>query len=317
MPITLSGQNDNTGIAMGTGAPLQNATGNLVPGQINPVLGAATTTPNNLNTGTRGTGGTGGNTAPKPVLNTAAIANTQKSIDQLPLILQMALDADRQKYENAKAAFNTQEAQEQGKYDTGTTTNQLNYDSNLMASLRAGTKGLGGLLSILRGTGAENWARDAVMETTNNDIRGGLDTRNQNQTGLDNSIGNFLTELAGKRRSNDETLQNNEFAARSANATQAQKLYSDMASVYADAEDTGNATKFMNKAGDYSGDIARYSTAPVGAYDEKPVEVKAAPITAFSGATKQNVTATEGNQGGGAGIFTLGDTRRKLAGAGA
>jgi len=51
MPITLSGQNDNTGIAMGTGAPLQNATGNLVPGQINPVLGAATTTPNNLNTG--------------------------------------------------------------------------------------------------------------------------------------------------------------------------------------------------------------------------------------------------------------------------
>lgn len=305
----------NTGINMGAGVPLQGAIAPTAPGNITispGVAGATTTNPNNLYTG-----GTGGYVAPKPVLNTAAIANTQKSIDQLPLILQQALAASLQEYENAKQGFGVQEEQQRGAYDKGTTTNQLNYDANLMASLRAGTKGLGGLLSILRGTGAENWARDAVMETTSNDIRGGLDTRNQNQTGLDSSLSGFLTELEGKRNANDQTLRNNEYAARGANATQAQKLYSDMASVYADAEDTANATKFMNKAGDYSGDIARYGTAPVSKFDTVPVNVKAAEVSAFADPTKQAVSATEGNQGGGAGIFTLGDTRRKLAGAGA
>ena len=143
------------------------------------VNGLTTNTPNVL---------PGGNTAPRPVLNTAAIANTQKSIDQLPLILQQALADSLQEYENAKQKLGVQEGQERGAYDKGTTTNQLNYDANLMASLRAGTKGLGGLLSILRGTGAENWARDAVMETTNSDIRTGLDTRNQNQTWLNSSL---------------------------------------------------------------------------------------------------------------------------------
>ncbi len=321
----VQGQNDPSYIQPGTpGGSMGGGTsgggggggggGAYVPPQVN---GAATTTPNNLNTGTRGTGGTGGNTAPRPVLNTAAIANTQKSIDQLPLILQQALADSLQEYENAKQKLGVQETQQRGAYDTGTTTNQQNYDANLMASLRSGAKGLGGLLSILRGTGAENWARDAVMETTNSDIRGGLDTRNQNQTSLDSSLSGFLTELEGKRNANDQTLRNNEYAARGANATQAQKLYSDMASVYADAEDTGNATKFMNKAGDYSGDIARYSTAPVSKFDTVPVPVKAAEVSAFADPTKQAVSATEGNQGGGAGIFTLGDTRRKLAGAGA
>ena len=263
--------------------------------------------------------GNGGSTAPapKPVLNTAAIANTQKSLDQLPLILQQALAASLQEYENAKQGFAVQEQQQRGAYDKGTTTNQLNYDDNLMASLRSGASGLGGLLSILRGTGAEGWARDAVMNTTNTDIRGGLDTREQNQGQLDSSLSGFLTELEGKRNANDQTLRNNEFAARGANATQAQKLYSDMASIYADAEDTGNATRFMNKAGDYSTDIARYGTAPVSRFDTNPVAVKAAEVSAFADPTKQNVAATDSNQGGGAGLFTIGDTRRKLAGAGA
>jgi len=102
MPITLSGQNNNTGIAMGPAVPLQNAVGSLGTGNINvgpQVNGATTDTPNNLNTGN------GGYVAPRPVLNTAAIANTQKSLDQLPLILQQALAASLQavSYTNLRA----------------------------------------------------------------------------------------------------------------------------------------------------------------------------------------------------------------------
>jgi len=254
--------------------------------------------------------------APKPVLNQAAVNNTQGSIDALAGILQRALDAENQKYTNAETLFNEQQAGEQGRYDKGTETNQLNYDSNLMASLRAGAKGLGGLLSILRGTGAEGWANDAVRDTTSSDIRTGLDTRNENQTSLDNGISSFLGELAGKRRDNEATRQNNEFAHRGNNASEAQRLYKEMAGFYSDAEDTGNATRLMNKAGEYTPEIAKYSVAPVRGYDASPVKVQAAPVTAFSGATEKNVNYDGGNNSNN-GIFTINNTRKKLAGVGA
>jgi len=254
--------------------------------------------------------------APKPVLNQAAVNNTQGSIDALAGILQRALDAENQKYTNAETLFNEQQAGEQGRYDKGTETNQLNYDSNLMASLRAGAKGLGGLLSILRGTGAEGWANDAVRDTTSSDIRTGLDTRNENQTSLDNGISSFLSELAGKRRDNEATRQNNEFAHRGNNASEAQRLYKEMAGFYSDAEDTGNATRLMNKAGEYTPEIAKYSVAPVRGYDASPVKVQAAPVTAFSGAAEQNVNY-DGGSNPNNGIFTINNTRKKLAGVGA
>ena len=254
--------------------------------------------------------------APKPVLNQAAVNNTQGSIDALAGILQRALDAENQKYTNAETLFNEQQAGEQGRYDKGTETNQLNYDSNLMASLRAGAKGLGGLLSILRGTGAEVWANDAVRDTTSSDIRTGLDTRNENQTSLDNGIGSFLGELAGKRRDNEATRQNNEFAHRGNNASEAQRLYKEMAGFYSDAEDTGNATRLMNKAGEYTPEVAKYSVAPVRGYDASPVKVQAAPVTAFGGAAEQNVNY-DGGSNPNNGIFTINNTRKKLAGVGA
>ena len=185
-----------------------------------------------------------------------------------------------------------------------------------MASLRAGAKGLGGLLSILRGTGAEGWANDAVRDTTSSDIRTGLDTRNENQTSLDNGMGSFLGELAGKRRDNEATRQNNEFAHRGNNASEAQRLYKEMAGFYSDAEDTGNATRLMNKAGEYTPEIAKYSVAPVRGYDASPVKVQAAPVTAFSGAAEQNVNY-DGGSNPNNGIFTINNTRKKLAGVGA
>lgn len=305
-----------------TGIPLTGSlTGGVAPqataptstqyngGQIyNPQVEGATTTVSNAGSYPSGS------SAP---LNTAAITNTQKNIDQLPLILQMALTGYQQAHDNANGTLDAQQAQEQGKYDTGTVTNQQNYDSNLMAALRSGANGLGGLLSILRGTGAEGWAKNAVQDTTNSDIRTGLDTRDQNQTGLDTSLSSTLTDLRGKREQNDATLQNNQFAARSNHATQLQDLYKTMAGFYSDAGNTGEATRFMNMAGDQAPEVARYSSAPVAAFDSTPVAVKSAPVTAFSGPTTQNVTANDGNNGSNAGIFTLGDARKRLAGAGA
>ena len=86
-------------------------------------------------------------TTDTPVFNRAAAENTQRAIDEIPGLLNAALEAERQKYRNAISGFDAQEAQQRKTYDESTVTNQKNYDSNFMESIRAGIKGLGGHLS--------------------------------------------------------------------------------------------------------------------------------------------------------------------------
>lgn len=270
-----------------------------------------------------GSGGTSGNGTGKTTnnttsasLNSAAIANTNKSLAELPGILQRTLEAYQQGYNNAQQSYDAQQAQQQAKYDTNTTQNQQNYDANLMAALRSGVTGLSGLLSILRGSGAEGWAKNAVADTTNSDIRTGLNTQQQNQTSLDDSLSSFLTDLADKRHQNDVTLQNNQFAAQKANATQMQDLYTKLAGYYSDGGNNAETTKYMNLAGDQTSNIAKYGTVPVAAYNTTPAEVTAPTVTAFSSPTQQSITSNPGESSSN-GIFTIGDTRKRLAGVGA
>lgn len=268
-------------------------------------------------TTTGGTGGTGGNYTPAPppnpniAIDTAAINNTQKSVDQLPAILAAALAANGTQYQNAESALDAQQTAQQTAHDQGTTTNQQNYDSNLMAALRTGASGLSGLLSILRGTGMEGWANNTVRDATNGDIQSGLVTRDQNQSGLDTSLGNFLTDLSGKRNLNAQTRDNNAAAANKDNATQMQDLYTKMAGYYKDEGDDANATKYLNMAGDQSPQIAKYGVAPVSAYDTTPVAVTSPKENAYAAPTAESVNYSPGSSNG---VFTIGDTRKRLAG---
>ena len=73
----------------------------------------------------------------RPVLDQAAVNNTQATIDQIPALLEAALQAERQKYNNTVADFNAQEQGQRKTYDESTVTNQQNYDANFMDSIRA------------------------------------------------------------------------------------------------------------------------------------------------------------------------------------
>lgn len=257
----------------------------------------------------------GGSGVARPVLNRAGVDNTQRAIDEIPGLLEAALAAERQRYGNTVNDFNAQETGQRKTYEGSTVTNQQNYDSNFMDSIRAGIKGVGGLLSLLRGTGAgggtaEDMARETVGGVTANDIRTGADTQKENQTSLDSSLSTFLTDLGRKRRVNEDTLVNNERAVRRDTNTQLQDLFGKMAGFYGDAGDTGNATSWMNRAGDLTPEIAANSRTQVSPYDTTPVTVKAPELTAFSGPTQPNVvTAPDGQVG--SGIFTMTDNRRR------
>lgn len=244
-----------------------------------------------------------------PALNMAAINNTQLALDQLPALLDAALRAEATRRDNALRGFNDQEAVQRKQYDESTVTNQQNYDANYMDSIRAGIKGLGGLLNILRGTGAaggtaQDMVRDTVAGVTSNDIRTGADTRDANQTSLDSALSNFLTELKGKRQAAEDTFRNNESAIRRDNLTQQQDLMSKMASYYADGGRAAEATKWMNRAGSLTPAIAQNSMAKQSAYDTTPVAVKAPELSAFSAPSQPDVTVATPDQVG-AGIFTM------------
>lgn len=258
------------------------------------------------------TGGT--YTAPK-VLNTGAIQNTQATIDQLPALLQAALEAENQRFRNTMGGFDSAEQQQRGTYDKSTETNQLNYDSNFMDSIRAGVKGLGGLFNILRGTGAagssvEGDVRDVVGEVTSKDIRTGADTRDENQTSLDSALSTFLTDLGLKRRQNEDVRVNNERAIRRDNATQLQDLYSKMAGFYGDADRVAERDQFMTRAGSLTPEIAANSRTQVSNYDTTPVQVQAPQLTAFAAPSQPNSIAAPSNGQVGSGIFTISDRRR-------
>jgi hypothetical protein len=295
----------NMGAAAGTGT-----TANLT-------LNGATQIANPGNPGAAAGGGA--TTAPsapstnKP-LNTGAVQNTQATIDQIPALLQAALASEDQSYANTNNLFDQQEQTQRGTYDASSTTNQQNYDSNFMDSIRAGIKGLGGLMALLRGTGAaggtaEDMVHDVVGGTTANDIRGGKDTRDQNQGALDSSLATFLTDLKGKRQTNADTHVNNARSITRDENTQLQDLYSKMAGYYGDAGMTGQANDFMGRAGALTPTIAANSTTRVSPYDTAPVVIHAPNLTAFSAPSQPNVATVPEDGQVGSGIFAINKKR--------
>lgn len=259
-------------------------------------------------------GAPGGGASPQ-VLNQAGVMNTQRTINELPALLEAALRAEKTRYGNTVGEFAEQEAGQRKTYDNSVVTNQQNYDANFMDSIRAGVQGLGGLMSLLRGTGAaggtaEDIARDTVGGVTSQDIRGGADTQKENQVALDSSLGTFLTDLQRKRAMNEDTFANNQSAVRRDSNTQLQDLFGKMAGFYGDAGNTGEANSWMNRAGNLTPSIARDSRVQVSPYDTAPVAVQSPQLTAFAGPTQPSIQASPDGQVG-SGIFTMTDPRRR------
>ena len=262
-----------------------------------------------------GGGGGGGGGAPAPVLNEGAIRNTQRTIDEIPGLLAAALASEARKYQNAIADFKAQEKTQRGTYDKSTTTNQLNYDANFMDSIRAGIKGLGGLMNILRGTGAaggtvEDEVQDVVGRITSQDIRAGADTQKENQGELDSTLSTFLTELARKREVNEDAYENNQRAIRRDSNTQLQDLYGKMAGYYGAADRNAEANTWLDRAGSLTPSIARNSRTQVSRYDTSPVKVKAPELTAFAEPSQPDAVSVPSDGQVGSGIFTMTDRKR-------
>ena len=258
--------------------------------------------------------GSGGGSSPK-VFNQAAADATRSSIDSLGGILAEALANAQRGYSNARGILDAQEKAEQEKYDESSVNNMQNYDSNLMASIRAGSTGLSGLRSALRGGGAsgndmaQRWAENTVGDTTSNDIREGFNTFDENRRGLDSSLSTFLTNLSGRRQENEDTLENNRRVAQRENAMQNQNLRQELAGLYGEADRLGERDAIIREASSFTPTIAANANARTSAYNTAPVDVKSANISAFETPEKQGMAADGGRTA--QGIFSMNDPRRR------
>lgn len=259
------------------------------------------------------TGGGGGGGTPAPVLNQAAVDATNQKLAGLDTILAQALSRAATQRDNIRDALNTQQTQGVAQYDENTLRNMQNYDANLGASLRAGRSGLSGLMAALRGGGgagndfARDWVQNTVADTTSNDIREGYDTFDENRRGLDSSHSTFLNELAGRRRENEDTFENNQRAARLYDAQQRQEALQTLSGLYGDAGNRGQADTFMRQAGGQNAAIAQNMGAEVRRFNDAPIQVQSPDMTAFSAPEQQAMTATPNRN---TGVFAINDPRR-------
>ena len=258
---------------------------------------------------------TGGSTPENKPLNQAQVDATNASLGSLGQILANAYASAQTGYDNARDQLNAQEATQRARYDQESLKNQQNYDANLGASLRAGRSGLSGLMAALRGGGgggndyARNWIQNTVADTTANDIREGYNTFDENRTAQDNNLSTFLTDLAGKRRENEDALVNNRRAADLYDAQQKQGLYQKLADLYGEAGNAGENARYLGLAGGQAGNIAQNMGAQVSKYNSSPIEVKSPDMTAFAAPETQSMGASENARG--TGIFSMLDPRRR------
>lgn len=251
---------------------------------------------------------TGGTAA--PALDQGSVNNTNLAIQQIAPLLAAALSGENQNYTNTQNEDQAQQDQQQATHDTSTVTNQQNYDSNFMASIRAGIQGLGGLINLLRGTGAtggtaEDQVKNIVGGTTASDIQSGQQTQKTNQQSLDSSLSTFLTNLALKKQQDADTHTNNVRSIQSNSATQLQDLYGKLAGYYGTAGDTAQANQYEAQAGSLTPQIASNTPTAVSAYNTTPVAVTAPQITAFAPVAQPQIAGDSSGGQAGAGIFTI------------
>lgn len=253
--------------------------------------------------------------ATTPALDTGAVNATGIAINQIAPLLAAALGSENTNYGNTVAGLDAQQKQQQDTYNASTTTNQQNYDSNFMAAIRAGIQGVSGLINLLRGTGAaggtaEDQAKNIVGSSVDSDVQSGEQTQKTNQGALDSSLSQFLTTLAGTRATDADTHANNQRSIQQQSDTQLQDLYSKMAGYYGTAGDTANANSWEAKAASLTPGIAANTETQVTPYNATPIAVTAPQLTAFAAPTQPSVVTAPNNSQIGAGIFTLGNSKK-------
>lgn len=255
--------------------------------------------------------GSGGGTGQR--LNQVGVNAAQAQLGTLDAELARALAAEEQDYRNTRSGYDAEAAERLRQRDEGVTRNTQNYDSNLMASLRAGSRGMGGLMQLLRGSAgtAVERAQGAVADTTADDIRAGYDTNRENTEAITGAYNTFATSDDLRRKQLEDQYANNRMAAEATKFTRQQQLLNDLAGYYSQAGMNDQAMNYSNQATGLQPEVSARSSRQVSKITPQQANWQAPEITAFSGASAPDVITPTDQGRLGAGVFTLGGDERR------
>lgn len=246
----------------------------------------------------------GGGGTDKKVLNEAAISNTRKAIESLDDQRSIGYKNIDDDYNSLLNKYIRDAAKNEGEYNDQTVTNTQNLQKNKQNALVGAAQGRRGLRGVLASLGALGGtgrflADEAVTTEANRDIGGAVDTATENQTSLDKAIGNFREEDEDRRKEAKTSRANLRTELEGRLASKKQQFLQKLAELFADADNTAEATAALNQAGDLNEVIARKT-----AVKATPFSAKAAAFTPgkladyLAGNQDMSVDVTSGAAGG-------------------
>lgn len=250
------------------------------------------------------TAGTG-RAEPAKALNQAAVDNTNKAISSLDEEQQVGYQNIDDDYNSVVGRYNRERSQNREDYDEGIVTNNQNLEKNRQNALVSAAQGLRGLRGVLASIGAlsgdgATLANRAVTTEANSDLGGAQETAATNARNLDKSWGRFDEEDKQRRNDAQTARTNSRTALEGSIAGKRQGLLQKLAELFGDVDNTAEATRYLNEAGDLNSTIAQKSRVQAS-----PIVAKGA---AFSPGELESYLA-------GAGDMTV-DVRRGGVGAG-
>lgn len=206
--------------------------------------------------------GGGGATAPNKVLNQAAIDNTNKALASLDDELNVGYGNIDRDYGKVISGYDVERGNTRKDYEEEGVTNTQNLQRNKQNALVSGAQGLRGLRGVLGSIGALSGdggvlANRAVTSEVNQDIGGATDTAAGNAKTLDKAWNRFDEEDDRRRKEAADAKINNRTALEGEVISKRQNFFQKLAELYGEVEDTGNATRYLNQAGDLNAELAQ------------------------------------------------------------
>lgn len=240
-------------------------------------------------------GGGGGGTTYKDT--SAARGATQKNIDAVDVGLNNSLLGIGSEFDRMMKQYADEEALNDQAYTTQVTSNENTRQNNVQSSLLSGAQGSKGLRATLSALGAYGGtgkvlANRAVASETNKDIGAGDKVFEANATQLNTAKAKTDQDEENRKNEARAAKSSQEAAAKREAAKNKQSLYKDMAGLFGDAGNTGEANRYTGMVGDLAKDVVG-GPITAAAYTPRNVTFEAGDIKSYlAGANDMTVSTT-------------------------
>lgn len=241
--------------------------------------------------------------AAKRAANEAGRSNTQKAIDSLDTELSVGNKNIDDEAASITSKYDKEAAANEADYGEQTVTNNQSLLRNKQNALVAGAQGARGLRATLSSLGALGGdgiklANRAVTNAANQDIGEATETAGTNAVTLDKSISRARDEDKDRRDELATQQRNQKTALEGKVESKRQSYFQKMADLFGEVGDAGNATSWLNRAGDLNAPIAAKTAVAATPFSTRAAAFTPGTLADYlAGAGDMTVSTADGGNG--------------------